>query len=238
MKLSVSCVLVLPPLTMNPFALQEKGAFISGLYCRDTNCTGLVVPEITGLPHPNWNCLVCKQKSTHAQMMKSQDFASGAINAKVNSNSLRTLVQYLNEKSDSFIPSSNYVVIDAKMSVLQRLQQGREDCSEELAHNTRLRYSRDITQLMDKLGLGDSLLRTHLEELLRREEERRAKRLADEAEKQRKLAELQAKAAEADKLLEVLQKEQSEQSEQAEPAGTADPGTAPAAPPVATAELA
>ncbi|XP_017006143.2 SET domain-containing protein SmydA-8 [Drosophila takahashii] len=210
----------------------EKGAFISGLYCRDTNCTGLVVPEISGLPHPNWNCLECKQKSTHAQMMKSQDFASGAINAKANSNSLRTLVQYLNEKSDAFIPSSNYVVIDAKMSVLQRLQQGREDCSEELANNTRLRYSRDITQVMDKLGLGDSLLRSHLEEQLRREEERRAKRLADEAEKQRKLAELQAKAAEADKLLEVLEKEQQEQQEQKEAAaGTADPGTAPAPPP-------
>ncbi|XP_016936678.3 SET domain-containing protein SmydA-8 [Drosophila suzukii] len=213
----------------------EKGAFISGLYCRDTNCTGLVVPEISGLPHPNWNCLECKQKSTHAQMMKSQDFASGAINAKANSNSLRTLVQYLNEKSDSFIPSSNYVVVDAKMSVLQRLQQGREDCSEELANNTRLRYCRDITHVMDKLGLGDSLLRTQLEEQLRREEERRAKRLADEAEKQRKLAELQAKAAEADKLLEVLEKEQKEQADQAAAAaaGTADPGTAPAPPPAA-----
>ncbi|ALC48927.1 CG12119 [Drosophila busckii] len=182
----------------------EKGAYISGLYCRDTNCTGLVVPEITGLPHPNWNCLVCKQKSTHAQMMKSQDFASGAINAKANSNSLRTLVHYLNEKSDSFIPNSNYVVIDAKMSVLNRLKQGREDCNDELVASTRLRYSRDITQIMDKLGLGDSLLRTQLEKQLRQEEERRAKKQQEQAEKKRQLAELELKAAEADKLLEAL----------------------------------
>ncbi|KAH8397972.1 hypothetical protein KR222_007587 [Zaprionus bogoriensis] len=182
----------------------EKGAFISGLYCRDTNCSGLVVPEISGLPHPNWNCLECKQKSTHAQMMKSQDFASGAINAKANSNSLRTLVHYLNEKSDSFIPSSNYVVIDAKMSVLARLAQGREDCNEELVASTRLRYSRDIVEIMNKLGLGDSLLRTQMEKLLHEEEERRAKRLQEQADKQRQLAEMEAKAAEADKLLAAL----------------------------------
>lgn len=184
--------------------LQEKGSFISGLYCRDTNCSGLVVPEITGLPHPNWNCLVCKQKSTHAQMMKSQDFASGAINAKVNSNSLRTLVHYLNEKSDSFIPSSNYVVIDAKMSVLARLAQGREDCNEELVSSTRLRYSRDITQIMDQLGLGDSLLRAQLEQQLHKEEERRAKKQQELAKKQQELADLEQKAAEADKLLAAL----------------------------------
>ncbi|EDW81960.1 uncharacterized protein Dwil_GK25543 [Drosophila willistoni] len=182
----------------------EKGAYISGLYCRDTSCNGLVVPEITGLPHPNWNCLECKQKSTHAQMMKSQDFASGAINAKNNSNSLRTLIQYLNEKSDQFIPDSNHVIIDAKLSVLQRLNQSREDCSEELAANTRLRYSRDIMQVMDKLGMGDSLVRTQLQEQVRKEEERRAIKQAAEAEKQRKLAELQEKAAEADKLLAAL----------------------------------
>ncbi|KAH8344869.1 hypothetical protein KR067_009710 [Drosophila pandora] len=212
----------------------EKGAFISGLYCRDTNCTGLVVPEITGLPHPNWNCLECKQKSTHAQMMKSQDFASGAINAKSNSNSLKTLVQYLNEKCASFIPDSNYVVIDAKITVLQRLQVGREDCSEELAANTRLRYSRDITQVMDKLGLGDSLLRTQWEELLRREEERRAKRQAEEAEKQRKLAELQEKAAEADKILAAFEAEQAAEAAAGTSASSAgDPATAPAPPPLA-----
>lgn len=137
-------------------------------------------------------------------MMKSQDFASGAINAKANSNSLRTLVHYLNEKSDSFIPSSNYVVIDAKMSVLSRLAQGREDCNEELVASTRLRYSRDIVQIMEKLGLGDSLLRTQLEKQLQEEEQRRAKKLQEQAEKQRQLSELEAKAAEADKLLAAL----------------------------------
>lgn len=136
--------------------------------------------------------------------MKSQDFASGAINAKANSNSLRTLVHYLNEKSDSFIPSSNYVVIDAKMSVLSRLAQGREDCNDELVASTRLRYSRDIVQIMDKLGMGDSLLRTQLEKQLQEEEQRRAKKVQEQAEKQRQLTELEAKAAEADKLLAAL----------------------------------
>lgn len=164
--------------------------------------------------------------------MKSQDFASGAINAKVNSNSLRTLVHYLNEKSDSFIPSSNYVVIDAKLSVLARLAQGREDCNEELVSSTRLRYCRDITQIMDKLGLGDSVLRTQLEQQLHKEEERRAKKQKELAEKQRQLAELEQKGAEADKLLATLAV-----ADGAVAVGAAGDGAA-AAPPAPAAEQA
>lgn len=57
---------------------------------------------------------------------------------------------------------------------------------------------------MDKLGMGDSLLRTQLEKQLQDEEQRRAKKLQEQAEKQRQLTELEAKAAEADKLLAAL----------------------------------
>lgn len=140
----------------------EKGAFISALYCRDTNCEGLAVPETTGLPHPNWNCLVCKQKSTHNQMAKSQDLANGSINAKVNSNSLKSVVLYLNEKSSNFIPDSNYTVIDAKLHVIARLAKNKEDCGEdELA--LKAKFCQDILDIMDKLGLGDCIMRTYLE---------------------------------------------------------------------------
>lgn len=57
---------------------------------------------------------------------------------------------------------------------------------------------------MDKLGLGDSLLRTQLEKQLQEEEQRRAKKQQEQGEKQRQLSELEAKAAEADKLLAAL----------------------------------
>ncbi|XP_065365191.1 SET domain-containing protein SmydA-8 [Calliphora vicina] len=140
----------------------ERGSFISAVYCRDTNCTGLAVPEVTGMPHPNWNCLECKQKSTHAQMVKAQDFASGAINAKVNSHSLKTLIEYLNEKCTSFIPESNYVVIEAKLQVIARLSKSVEDCGEESV-GTKAKYCQDILDIMDKLGLGDCVMRTYLE---------------------------------------------------------------------------
>ncbi|KAI9590497.1 SET domain-containing protein SmydA-8 [Glossina fuscipes] len=140
----------------------EKGAFISAVYCRDTNCSGLAVPEVTGLPHPNWNCLECKQKSTHAQMIKAQDFASGAINAKINSHSLKSLIIYLNEKSDSFIPNSNYVIIDAKLQVIARLSKSMEDCAQESA-GVKAKYCQDILDIMDKLGLGDCVMRKYLE---------------------------------------------------------------------------
>jgi len=140
----------------------EKGSFISAVYCRDTNCTGFSVPETTGLPHPNWNCLVCKQKSTHAQMVKYQDFAAGAISSKLHSNSLRNLIAYVSEKSSSFIPDSNYVVIDAKLLVIGRLKKSKEDCSDEEA-KAKAKYCQDILNIMDKLGLGDCVMRTYLE---------------------------------------------------------------------------
>ncbi|XP_017493212.1 PREDICTED: protein msta-like, partial [Rhagoletis zephyria] len=140
----------------------EKGAFVSALYCRDTNCTGLAVPEITGLPHPNWNCLVCKQKSTHAQMVKAQDFASGAISSKFNSKSLKSVILYLRDKSASFIPDSNYAVIDAKLQVIARLAKRREDCGDDEV-TAKAKFCEDILEIMDKLGLGDCLMRTYLE---------------------------------------------------------------------------
>uniref|UniRef100_T1PEE7 SET domain protein n=1 Tax=Musca domestica TaxID=7370 RepID=T1PEE7_MUSDO len=140
----------------------EKGAFISAVYCRDTNCPGLAVPEVTGMPQPNWNCLECKQKSPHAPMSKAQDLAVGAINAKTNSNSLKTLIQYIKEKSSSFIPESNYCIIDAKLQVISRLSKSLEDCGEESA-GTKAQFCQDILDIMDRLGLGDCVMRTYLE---------------------------------------------------------------------------
>ncbi|XP_067640612.1 SET domain-containing protein SmydA-8 [Eurosta solidaginis] len=140
----------------------ENGAFISATYCRDTNCTGLAVPEIAGMPHPNWNCLVCKQKSTHLQMSKAQDFASGAINSKFNSKSLKSVVLYIRDISSEFIPDSNHVVIDAKLKTIARLSKKREDCGDDEV-TAKAKFCDDILQIMDKLGLGDCVMRTYLE---------------------------------------------------------------------------
>ena len=95
-------------------------------------------------------------------MIKAQDFASGAINAKVNSHSLKTLIEYLNEKCSSFIPDSNYVVIEAKLQVIQRLSKSLEDCGAESA-GMKAKYCQDILDIMDKLGVGDCVMRTYLE---------------------------------------------------------------------------
>lgn len=95
-------------------------------------------------------------------MAKAQDLAAGAINAKTNSNSLKTLIQYLKEKCPSFIPESNYVVIDAKLQVIGRLSKSQEDCGEESA-GTKAQFCQDILDIMDKLGLGECVMRTYLE---------------------------------------------------------------------------
>lgn len=155
-------VIIFPNFLFPIYSKKEKGAFISALYCRDTNCSGLAVPETTGLPHPNWNCLVCKQKSTHAQLIKSQDFASGAISSKFNSKSLKSVVLYLRDKSSGFIPDSNYVVIDAKLQVIARLSKSREDCDDEEVA-AKAKFCEDILEIMDKLGLGDCVMRSYLE---------------------------------------------------------------------------
>lgn len=95
-------------------------------------------------------------------MAKAQDLASGAINAKTNSNSLKTLIQYLNEKCSDFIPETNYVVIDAKLQVIARLAKSLEDCGEESV-GTKAKYCQDILDIMDKLEMGDCIMRTYLE---------------------------------------------------------------------------
>lgn len=95
-------------------------------------------------------------------MVKSQDFASGAISSKFNSKSLKSVVLYLRDKSSSFIPDSNYVVIDAKLQVIARLSKSREDCGDEEAAS-KAKFCEDLLEIIDKLGLGDCVMRTYLE---------------------------------------------------------------------------
>lgn len=122
----------------------------------------MALPEVTGLPQPNWNCNKCNQKSAHAQIIKSQDIATGAINAKANSNSLKTLVLFLRDKVEDFIPKNHFAVIDAKLQVIARLSKGGEDCGpDELA--AKAKFCQDILEVLDALGLGDCVMRTYLE---------------------------------------------------------------------------
>lgn len=140
----------------------EKGSFISGLYCRNTQCPGIVVPETKNMPHPDWNCLKCKQKSNHSQMSKSQDFASGALSAKFNADSLSVVIEYINEKSSSFIPDSNHTVIDAKLQIIEKLSESKDKYTEE-EYKNKERYCTDLLGILDKLGVGDCPMRTYLE---------------------------------------------------------------------------
>lgn len=95
-------------------------------------------------------------------MIKSQDFAAGAINAKFGLNSLKSMIHYINEKCENFVPNTNYVTIDAKLNVIGRLAKGKEDCDDEEAAY-KAKYSADILEIMDKMGVGDCVIRTYLE---------------------------------------------------------------------------
>lgn len=132
------------------------------MHCRDPNCTGFAVPEVTGLPQPNWNCNKCNQKSPHANIIKSQDIAIGAINAKANSNSLKTLLVFLRDKVEEFIPKNHFAVIDAKLQVIARLSKASEDCGpDELP--AKAIFCQDVLDVLDTLDLGDCVMRAYLE---------------------------------------------------------------------------
>lgn len=96
-------------------------------------------------------------------MSKTQDFALGAINAKLNGNSVKAIIDFIVEKCPSFVPESNHIVVEAKYNVISRMMKAKEDFKYE-DYETKKRFCEELLVILDKLGVGVSTMRTYLEQ--------------------------------------------------------------------------
>nr|XP_036676746.1 SET domain-containing protein SmydA-8 [Drosophila suzukii] len=137
----------------------ENGTYLSALFCREQGCRGLVIPVQTKTLQPDWRCITCENVFPHSKMAKYQDFALNTINNRINSCSVRDMIHFINELCPRFCPSSNYVLIEAKLNVIWRMTRfDREEYTpEEMGHMDR--YREEVLAILHKLGAGECTLK-------------------------------------------------------------------------------
>ncbi|KQS26034.1 uncharacterized protein Dere_GG12639, isoform C [Drosophila erecta] len=136
-----------------------NGTYLSALFCREQGCRGLVIPVQTRTLQPDWRCITCENVFPHAKMAKYQDFALNTINNRINSCSVQDMIHFINELCPRFCPSSNYVLIEAKLNVIWRMTRfdHEEYTPEELGHMDR--YREEVLAILHKLGAGECTLK-------------------------------------------------------------------------------
>ncbi|XP_068151889.1 SET domain-containing protein SmydA-8-like [Drosophila tropicalis] len=137
----------------------ENGTYLSALFCREQGCKGLVIPVQTKTMQPDWRCLSCENVFPHAKMARYQDFALNTINNRINSSSVQDMIHFINELCPRFCPSSNYVLIEAKLNVIWRMTRfnAEQYTAQEVAHKDR--YREEILAILHKLGAGECTLK-------------------------------------------------------------------------------
>ncbi|XP_054088498.1 SET domain-containing protein SmydA-8 isoform X1 [Zeugodacus cucurbitae] len=136
----------------------ENGTYLSALFCREQGCKGIVVPEQTKTLQSDWRCLTCDTVAPHAKMSRYQDFALNTINNRINKSTVHDLINFINDMCPRFCPPSNYVLVEAKLNVIWRMQRFKGDFTEDEVRH-RDRYRDEILEILDKLGAGDCTLR-------------------------------------------------------------------------------
>ncbi|XP_053949564.1 SET domain-containing protein SmydA-8 isoform X2 [Anastrepha ludens] len=136
----------------------ENGTYLSALFCREQGCKGIVIPLQAKTLQPDWRCLTCDTVFPHSKMSRYQDFALNTINNRINTSTVHELINFINEMCPRFCPPSNYVLVEAKLNVIWRMQRYKGDCTaEEMQH--RDRYREEILKILEKLGAGDCTLK-------------------------------------------------------------------------------
>ncbi|XP_055913181.1 SET domain-containing protein SmydA-8 isoform X2 [Eupeodes corollae] len=136
----------------------ENGTYLAALYCREPNCKGWTIPVHTTAMQPDWKCGKCGVVSSHAKMGKYQDFTLSAIHNKINSCSVHDMINFINNICPRFCPPSNYVLVEAKLNVIWRMQRINDDYTDD-EYLVRDQYCKDVIEILDKLEAGDCTLR-------------------------------------------------------------------------------
>lgn len=137
---------------------QENGTNLSALFCREPTCKGIVIPVQTKTMQPDWRCLTCDTVFPHAKIARYQDFALNTINNRINISSVKDMIYFINEVCPRFCPPSNYVLIEAKLNIIWRMQRNHDEYTEEeLQH--RDRYRDEILAILKQLGAGECTLK-------------------------------------------------------------------------------
>uniref|UniRef100_A0A1I8PSQ9 SET domain-containing protein n=1 Tax=Stomoxys calcitrans TaxID=35570 RepID=A0A1I8PSQ9_STOCA len=137
----------------------ENGTYLSALFCRAQGCKGIVIPVQTKTLQPDWRCTTCESVFPHSKMARYQDFALNTINNRINKGSVAEMITFINDMCPRFCPSSNYVLVEAKLNVIWRMSRPTTEEFNEDHLKCKERYKEEIVALLEKLGAGDCTLK-------------------------------------------------------------------------------
>lgn len=69
------------------------------------------------------------------------------------------MITFINEMCPRFCPSSNYVLVEAKLNIIWRMSRPTTEEFTEEHFKCKDRYRAEIVELLDKLGAGDCTLK-------------------------------------------------------------------------------
>ncbi|XP_075158478.1 SET and MYND domain containing, arthropod-specific, member 8 isoform X2 [Haematobia irritans] len=150
-KFMCSCLRCLDP--------TENGTYLSALFCRQQGCKGIVIPVQTKTLQPDWRCTTCETVFPHSKMARYQDFALNTINNRINTGTVSEMITFINDMCPRFCPSSNYVLVEAKLNVIWRMSRPTTEEFNEEQLKCKERYKEEIVALLEKLGAGDCTLK-------------------------------------------------------------------------------
>ncbi|XP_075158480.1 SET and MYND domain containing, arthropod-specific, member 8 isoform X4 [Haematobia irritans] len=137
----------------------ENGTYLSALFCRQQGCKGIVIPVQTKTLQPDWRCTTCETVFPHSKMARYQDFALNTINNRINTGTVSEMITFINDMCPRFCPSSNYVLVEAKLNVIWRMSRPTTEEFNEEQLKCKERYKEEIVALLEKLGAGDCTLK-------------------------------------------------------------------------------
>ncbi|XP_059223596.1 SET domain-containing protein SmydA-8 isoform X4 [Stomoxys calcitrans] len=137
----------------------ENGTYLSALFCRAQGCKSIVIPVQTKTLQPDWRCTTCESVFPHSKMARYQDFALNTINNRINKGSVAEMITFINDMCPRFCPSSNYVLVEAKLNVIWRMSRPTTEEFNEDHLKCKERYKEEIVALLEKLGAGDCTLK-------------------------------------------------------------------------------
>ena len=142
------------------FKFQENNTLLGGLLCRQQKCTGIVIPKDCSIL-PQWQCVLCGRCTDHSKMSKYKEFALNAINLKMANSTIPEMISFLKDVAPKLCPQSNYVIIEAKLNIIWKMQKNRSEYSQDILQH-KLKYCNEILEILSSLKAGECTLYTLL----------------------------------------------------------------------------
>lgn len=92
-----------------------------------------------------------------------------AINLKMANSTIPEMITFLNDVAPKLCPKSNYIIMEAKLNIIWKMQKNREEYDQEFQRQ-KLKYCEDIMLVLEKLKAGECTLKTLLVEEIRETE--------------------------------------------------------------------